>query len=50
MAVAAILFLKDPSQKLIKSSKIPREQLDQILMQSNQQFIRYRAYKLFRRP
>ena len=45
MAAAAILFLKDPSQKLIRSSKIPREEL---LMQSNQRFIRHRAHKLFR--
>ena len=36
MAAAAILFLKDPSQKLIRSSKIPREQPYQIWKQSNQ--------------
>ena len=30
MTVAAILFLKDPSQKLIRSSEIPGEQLYQI--------------------
>ena len=47
MTVAAILFLKDPSQKLIRSSEIPREQLYQICMQSNQRLIRYRAHKLF---
>ena len=40
----------DSSQKLIKSSEIPREQPYQILMQSNQPFISYRAHKLFRRP
>ena len=34
MAAAAILFLKDPSHKLIRSSEIPREQLDQNWMQS----------------
>ena len=30
LAVAAILFLKDPTQKLIRSSKISREQLYEI--------------------
>ena len=48
MAAAAILFLKDLAQKLIRSSQIPREQLYQIWMQSNQRFIRYRAHRLFR--
>ena len=33
MALAAILFLMDPSQKLIRSSEIPREQPYQIWMQ-----------------
>ena len=50
MAAAAILFLMDPSQKLIRSSEIPGEQPYQIKMQSNQRFISYRARKLFRRP
>ena len=50
MAVAAILFLMDSSQKLIRSSEIPREQSYQIWMQSKQQFISYRTHKLFRRP
>ena len=48
MAVAAILFLIDYSQKLIKSSDIPREQSYNIWMQSNQRFISYGAHKLFR--
>ena len=50
MAAAAILFLLDLSQKLIRPSEIPREQPYQIWMQSNQRFISYGAYKLFRRP
>ena len=50
MAVAAILFLMGPFQKLIRSSEIPREQPYQIVMQSNQRFISYGAHKLFRRP
>ena len=50
MAVAAILFSQDPFQKLIRSSEIPGEQPYQILMQSNQLFLSYRAHKLFRRP
>ena len=50
MAAAAILFLMDLSQKLNKSSEIPKEQPYQIWMQSNQRFISYRAHKLFRRP
>ena len=48
MAVAAILFLMHSSQKLFRSSEIPREQPYQ--MQYNQRFISYRAHKLFRRP
>ena len=35
MAAAAILFLIDSSQKLFRSSEIPREQTYQIWMQSN---------------
>ena len=54
MAAAAIvfngLFLMDSSQKLIRSSEIPRSQPYQIQMQSNQGFISYRAHKLLRRP
>ena len=50
MAAAAILFLMDSSQKLIKSSEIPREQPYQIWMQSKQRFMSYGAHKLFRRP
>ena len=42
-------FLMDPSQKLIRSSEIPREPY-QIWMQSNQRFISYRAHKLFMWP
>ena len=49
MAAAAILFLMDSSQKLIRSSEIAREQPYQIWMQPNQRFISYRAHKLFRR-
>ena len=50
-AAEAFLFLLDSSKKLIRSSDIPREQPYQIIrMQSNQQFISYRAHKLFRRP
>ena len=49
MAAAAILFLMDSSQKIIRSSEIPREQPYQIWMQSKQRFISYRAHKLFRR-
>ena len=41
MAAAAILFLKGPSEKVIRSWEIPREQLYQIWMQSNQLFISY---------
>ena len=47
MAATAILFSKDPSQKLIRPSNIPTENLYQIWMQANQRFIRYRAHKLF---
>ena len=43
MAAAAILFLMDSSQKLIRSSEIPREQPYQIWMQIC--FISYRAHK-----
>ena len=50
MAAAAILFLLDSSQKLIRSSEIPREQPYEIWMQSKQRFISYGAHKLFRRP
>ena len=50
MDAAAILFLMDWSQKLIRSSEITREQPYQIWMQSNQRFISYRAHKLFRQP
>ena len=50
MAAAAIFFLMDSSQKLIRSQEIPREQPYQILMQTNQRFMSYRAHKLFRRP
>ena len=50
MAEAAILFLIDSSQKLIRSSEKPREQPYQIVMQSNQRFISYRAYNIFMRP
>ena len=50
MAAAAILFLMDSSQNLIRPSEIPRKQPYQIWMQSNQRFISYRAHKLFRRP
>ena len=50
MAAAAILFLLDSSQKLFRSSEIPREQPYQIWMQSKQRFISYGAHKLFRRP
>ena len=50
MAAAAILFLMDSSQKLTRSSKIPRKQPMQIWMQSKQRFISYGAHKLFRRP
>ena len=50
MAAAAILFLLDSLQKLIRSSELPREQPCQIWMQSNQRFISYRAHKLFKRP
>ena len=39
MAAAAILLLMDSSQKVIRSSEIPREQPYQILMQSNQRLI-----------
>ena len=42
MGVAAILFLMDSSQKLIRSSKIPREQWTQ----SNQRFTSDGAHKL----
>ena len=38
MAAAAILFLMDSSQKLIRSSEMPREQQYQIWMQSKQRF------------
>ena len=41
MAAAAILFLMDSPQKLIRSSEIPREQLYQIWIHSNQRFISY---------
>ena len=50
MAAAAILFLMDLSQKLTRSSEIPKEQPYKIWMQSNQRFISYGANKLFRRP
>ena len=50
MAAATILFLKDLSQTLIRSSEIHTEQLHQIRMQSNQQFTSYPAHKLFRQP
>ena len=49
IAAAAILFLMDSSQKLIRSSEIHRKQPYQICVQSNQRFISYRAHKLFRR-
>ena len=48
MAAAAILFLMDSSQKLIRSSEIAREQPYQIWMQSKQRFISYLAHKLFK--
>ena len=47
MAVAAILFLMDSSEKLIRALEIPKEQPYQIWMQSNQRFISYHAHKLF---
>ena len=50
IAAAAILFLKDPSQKVIRASEIPREQLYKIWLQSNQRFISYCAHKLYWRP
>ena len=50
LAAAAILFSMDASQKLFRSSELPREQPYQIWMQSNQRFISYRANKLLRRP
>ena len=43
---SAILFLMNSSQKLIRSSEIPREPLYKILMQSLQQLIKYGAHKL----
>ena len=47
MAAAAIWYLMDSSQKLIRSSQLHREQPYQIWMQSNQRFISYGAYKLY---
>ena len=44
---SAILFLVDSSQKVIRSSEVPRKPPRQIWLQSNQRFIRYRANKLF---
>ena len=44
---SAILFLMDSSQKLIRSSQIPRKPPRQIWLRSNQRFIRYRAHKLY---
>ena len=38
------------SQKLIRSSEIPREPPHQIGMRSNPWFVRYCAHKLFGRP
>ena len=46
MAAAAVLFLMDLSEKLIRSSEIPREQPYQIWMQYKKQFMSYGAHKL----
>ena len=47
--LSAILFLIFFSQKLIRSSELPKEPQHQIWMRSNQRFRCYRAHKLFGR-
>ena len=47
---SAILFFINSSQKLIRSSEIPRETAYKIRMGSIQWLIRYRSHKLFWRP
>ena len=44
MVAAAILFLMDPSQKLIRSSEMPREPSYQIRLQSNQRLLCLQAF------
>ena len=51
MAAAAILFLMDTSQKVIRSSEIPREKKHtKFECNPTNVCIRYHAHKLLRRP